>query len=102
MLQSHGLQRLGILPGTQHCGGRHEKRHAGNAAPMANGGQEMIGTLITKYHHLRAIENGPGDDDVCHQAAMSAMDALDDIEERLNAILKTEGVTVKQIVKAFT
>lgn len=62
----------------------------------------MIGTLITQYHHLRAIEDGPGDDDVCHQAAMAAVDTLEDIEERLNAILASEGVTVKQIVKAFT
>lgn len=62
----------------------------------------MIGTLVTKYHHYQAVESAPGPEDVAHTAAMMAIETRQDIEERVNAILKSEGVTLAQLVKVMT
>lgn len=62
----------------------------------------MIGTLVAKYHGYRTLENCGNDDDVTHQAAMAAIDARMDIEDRVNRLLEKEGVTLAQIMKVMT
>lgn len=62
----------------------------------------MIGTLVTRYHHYQAVEASTAPEDVCHTAAMMAIETRSEIEERVNAILKGEGVTLEQLVKVMT
>lgn len=62
----------------------------------------MIGTLVTKYANYRYLEEHGEDDDIAHQAAMMAVETRKEIEDSVNAILKSEGVTLDQLVKVMT
>lgn len=62
----------------------------------------MIGTLVTKYANYQYLEEHGEDDDISHQAAMMAIETRDEIEDRVNAILKSEGVTLAQLVLVMT